>query len=58
VDLIVTDHHLPGPDGVPHALSVVNPNQAGASYPCKALCGAGVAFKLAQGLDRTAPRRH
>ena len=29
VDLIVTDHHLPGPDGVPKALAVVNPNQAG-----------------------------
>ena len=50
VDLIVTDHHLPGPDGVPRALAVVNPNQAGCEYPCKSLCGAGVAFKLAQGL--------
>jgi single-stranded-DNA-specific exonuclease len=50
VDLIVTDHHLPGPDGVPKALAVVNPNQAGCEYPCKQLCGAGVAFKLAQGL--------
>ncbi len=50
VDLIVTDHHLPGPDGVPSALAVVNPNQPGCDYPCKALCGAGVAFKLAQGL--------
>ena len=50
VDLIVTDHHLPGPDGVPAALAVLNPNQAGCEYPCKALCGAGVAFKLAQGL--------
>ena len=50
VDLIVTDHHLPGPDGVPVALAVLNPNQAGCEYPCKALCGAGVAFKLAQGL--------
>jgi single-stranded-DNA-specific exonuclease len=50
VDLIVTDHHLPGMDGVPHALAVVNPNQAGCDYPCKYLCGAGVAFKLAQGL--------
>jgi single-stranded-DNA-specific exonuclease len=50
VDLIVTDHHLPGPDGVPTALAVVNPNQAGCEYPCKALCGAGVAFKLAQAL--------
>jgi single-stranded-DNA-specific exonuclease len=50
VDLIVTDHHLPGPDGMPAALAVLNPNQPGCGYPCKALCGAGVAFKLAQGL--------
>src|SRR6202795_2462127 len=50
VDLIVTDHHLPGMDGIPQALAVVNPNQDGCEYPCKYLCGAGVAFKLAQGL--------
>jgi single-stranded-DNA-specific exonuclease len=50
VDLIVTDHHLPGPQGIPAALAVVNPNQSGCAYPCKDLCGAGVAFKLAQGL--------
>jgi single-stranded-DNA-specific exonuclease len=50
VDLIVTDHHLPGPDGVPKAFAVMNPNQQGCEYPYKQLCGAGVAFKLAQGL--------
>ncbi len=50
VDLIVTDHHLPGQNGVPRALAVLNPNQEGCEYPCKTLCGAGVAFKLAQGL--------
>jgi single-stranded-DNA-specific exonuclease len=50
VDLIVTDHHLPGHDGVPKALAVINPNQSGCQYPYKQLCGAGVAFKLAQGL--------
>jgi len=50
VDLIVTDHHLPGPDGVPKAHAVVNPNQSGCDYPYKQLCGAGVAFKVAQGL--------
>ncbi len=50
VDLIVTDHHLPGPDGMPPALAVLNPNQPGCGYPCKAICGAGVAFKLAQAL--------
>jgi single-stranded-DNA-specific exonuclease len=58
VDLIVTDHHLPGPDGTPHALAVLNPNQPGCEYPCKALCGAGVAFKLAQALmERRLPHR-
>jgi len=50
VDLIVTDHHLPGMDGIPNALAVINPNQVGCEYPCKVLCGAAVAFKLAQGL--------
>jgi len=50
VDLIVTDHHLPGPEGVPKAWAVVNPNQMGCTYPDKQLCGAGVAFKVAQGL--------
>jgi single-stranded-DNA-specific exonuclease len=51
VDLIVTDHHLPeAQEGVPKALAVLNPNQQGCGYPCKALCGAGVAFKVAQAL--------
>ena len=50
LDLIVTDHHLPQSEGVPQALAVLNPNQPGCEYPTKALCGAGVAFKLAQAL--------
>jgi single-stranded-DNA-specific exonuclease len=50
VDLIITDHHLPGPDGLPRAYAVVNPNQPGCEYPCKSLCGAGIAFKFAQAL--------
>ena len=51
VDLIVTDHHLPENDKrVPDALAVLNPNQPGCAYPNKFLCGAGVAFKLAQAL--------
>jgi len=58
VDLIVTDHPLPGLDGMPTALAVLNPNQPGCAYPCKALCGAGVAFKLAQALmERRLPHR-
>jgi single-stranded-DNA-specific exonuclease len=51
LDLIVTDHHLPEEgEGVPEALAVLNPNQHGCGYPCKELCGAGVAFKIAQAL--------
>lgn len=51
LDLIVTDHHLPeAAQGIPRALAVLNPNQAGCEYPCKFLCGAGVAFKLSQAL--------
>jgi single-stranded-DNA-specific exonuclease len=55
LDLIVTDHHLPEADPVsghnlPRALAVLNPNQSACTYVCKHLCGAGVAFKLAQAL--------
>jgi single-stranded-DNA-specific exonuclease len=54
VDLIITDHHLaqdvPGLPGLPKALAILNPNQPGCEYACKHLCGAGVAFKLAQAL--------
>ena len=51
IDLIVTDHHLPEANaGVPNALAVLNPNQQSCDYPCKELCGAGVAFKVAQAL--------
>lgn len=76
LDLIITDHHLPSShsdgsesdvlDGcepllhLPPALAILNPNQPGCGYPCKHLCGAGVAFKLAQALleaqDRTRAR--
>ncbi len=55
VDLIVTDHHLPDEiNGIPDALAVLNPNQPGCEYPYKELCGAGVAFKLAQALLESA----
>jgi single-stranded-DNA-specific exonuclease len=54
LDLIVTDHHLPQDTlqlpCLPKALTILNPNQAGCGYLCKHLCGAGVAFKLAQAL--------
>lgn len=47
VDVIVTDHHLPESE-LPPALAVLNPNRPDCEYPEKNLCGAAVAFKLAQ----------
>jgi single-stranded-DNA-specific exonuclease len=52
IDVIVTDHHLPDHD-LPPAVAVLNPNRADCHYPEKNLCGAAVAFKLAQALLAT-----
>jgi len=43
VEVIVTDHHLPGPE-LPRAAAIVNPNQAGCAFPSKSLAGVGVMF--------------
>jgi single-stranded-DNA-specific exonuclease len=57
LDLIVTDHHLPDEvGGMPEAVAVINPNQPGDEYPYKELCGAAVAFKLAQALLESTAR--
>ena len=54
IKVIVTDHHqVKNEDGVdilPVADAVLNPNRMDCNYPFKKLCGAGVAFKLIQGL--------
>lgn len=51
LDLIVTDHHLPGAEP-PAGATVINPNQPGCTYPFPALAGAGLALKLAEALCR------
>ncbi len=57
INVIITDHHLPHAE-IPNAFAVLNPKCD--DYPEKMLCGAGVAFKLAQGilkfLESHAPR--
>ncbi|GAB2905890.1 single-stranded-DNA-specific exonuclease RecJ [Paralcaligenes ginsengisoli] len=45
IDVIITDHHLPG-DTLPDALAIVNPNQPGCGFPSKNLAGVGVIFYL------------
>lgn len=52
IDVIVTDHHLPEGE-LPPAVAVLNPNRTDCAYPAKNLCGAAVAWKLAQGLLTT-----
>ena len=49
VDVIVSDHHLPG-GALPECLAVLNPKRAGCEYPDKDLAAVGVAFKLALAL--------
>ena len=47
VDVIVTDHHLPGGE-LPPALALVNPHlDEGATADMRRLCGCALAFKLA-----------
>jgi single-stranded-DNA-specific exonuclease len=51
IDVIVTDHHLPG-EALPDCLAVLNPRQHGCEYPDKDLAAVGVAFKLALALAK------
>ena len=51
MDVIVTDHHMPG-DVLPDFTAVVNPMRRESAYPSPKLAGVGVAYKLAQALYR------
>ena len=56
LDLIITDHHNLGA-ALPPALAVVNPKRPESAYPEKMLAGVGIAYKLAEALQQTLPRR-
>ncbi|TCV90411.1 single-stranded-DNA-specific exonuclease RecJ [Sulfurirhabdus autotrophica] len=43
MEVLVTDHHLPGNE-LPKAACIVNPNQPGCPFPSKNLAGVGVIF--------------
>ena len=51
VDVLITDHHLPG-DHLPDAVAIVNPNQQGCEFIAKSTCGVGVIFYVMIALRR------
>ena len=51
IDVIISDHHLPGGE-LPECLAVLNPKRPGCEYPDDDLAAVGVAFKLALALVR------
>lgn len=56
-DVVVTDHHSL-PEKLPDAYAIIHPrvkNENGDAYPFGDLCGAGVAFKVAQALMDEVP---
>lgn len=56
IDVLVTDHHLPGPQ-LPPALAIVNPNLV-KDHPLGALAGVGVVFHLLAALRAEMGRRN
>jgi single-stranded-DNA-specific exonuclease len=56
IDVIICDHHQPK-DQLPKAYAVLDPIKPGCNYPFKYLSGAGVAFKLAQGVSERIGKR-
>jgi single-stranded-DNA-specific exonuclease len=51
IDVIISDHHLPGGD-LPNAFAILNPKRPGCGSEDKDLAAVGVAFKLALAVTR------
>lgn len=49
LQVLVTDHHLPGPE-LPQAAVIVNPNQPGCTFTSKSIAGVGVMFYVLMAL--------
>ncbi|MEX3629221.1 MAG: single-stranded-DNA-specific exonuclease RecJ [Burkholderia sp.] len=56
IDVLVTDHHLPGAT-LPEARAIVNPNQPGCDFPSKHIAGVGVMFYVLLALRAELRRR-
>ncbi len=56
IDAIICDHHQPK-DEIPDAYAVLDPLKPGCRYPFQFLSGAGVAFKLIQGVAERIGKR-
>jgi single-stranded-DNA-specific exonuclease len=56
IDVLITDHHLPGRE-LPAAACIVNPNAPNNTFPSKVLAGVGVAFYVMAALTHTM-RKH
>jgi single-stranded-DNA-specific exonuclease len=57
IDVLVTDHHLPGRE-LPQAACIVNPNAPGNRFASKSLAGVGVAFYVMAALTQALRRRN
>lgn len=56
LDVIVTDHHNPCEEAFPDCL-FINPKRKDSPYPFRDLSGCGVAFKVAQSIQRLLEKR-
>lgn len=57
IDIIISDHHHP-PEQLPQAYAMINPWRPDCTYSEHYLCGAGIAFKLAQALFQAHHQEH